>query len=176
MTIAEKLLRLATILDELAAIDLGYPQGENTILPPSAGAVALLAEAGLAGIEGLTDLYTACNGVSMPDVHNGYFIKPLRRVLKCAPSSEPSTILLEDAIAVLPLGSTGGGSLFVAEREGGRVLHLPPGPLHEGRYDGRHINVRVVAESIPSFLDLLINDAEAFVHGDQGHRYLADWG
>lgn len=75
---------------------------------------------------------------------------------------------------VLSLGSTGGGSLFVTERQGGRVLHLPPGPIHEGRFDGRRTIVRVVAEDISHFFDLVIDDAEAFVRDEQGHLYLAD--
>jgi hypothetical protein len=174
MSITQKLLRLAVILDELALIDLGYPPSENTISPPRAEAVAILTEAGLSGIDGLSDLYSACDGISMPDVHTGYFIKSLRRVLEYDPSSEPLTILLEDVIPILPFGSTGGGSLFVVERQGGRVLYLPPGPLHEGRYDGRQTNVRPVAENISRFLDLLIDDAEAFVRDERGHRYLAD--
>jgi hypothetical protein len=176
MSITQKLRRLATILDELAVIDFGYPPGENTISPPRPEAIALLAEAGLAGVEGLADLYSACDGISMPDVHTGYFIKPLLRVLNHDSSSEPLTILLETEIPVIPLGSTGGGSLFVAERQGGRVLHLPPGPLHRGCYDGRQTNVRVVAEGISHFLDLVIEDAEAFVRDEQGHRYLVGQG
>lgn len=174
MSITRKLRRLAAILDELAVIDFGYPLGENTISPPRPEAIALLAEAGLAGVEGLAVLYTACDGISMPDVHTGYFIKPLLRVLNHDPSSEPLTVLLEAEIPVVPLGSTGGGSLFVAERQGGRILYLPPGPLHGGCYDGRRTNVRVVAEGISHFLDLVIDDAGAFVRGERGHRYLVD--
>jgi hypothetical protein len=176
MSIAQKLRRLATILDELAVIDLGYPPGENTISPPRPGAIALLDEEGLSGVEGLADLYSACDGISMPDVHTGYFIKPLLGVLKYDPSSEPLTILLETEISVVPPGSTGGGGLIVAERQGGRVFHLPPGLLHGGCYDGRQANARVVAEDIPHFLGLVIDDAEAFVRDDRGHRYLADQG
>ncbi|MDR3620843.1 MAG: hypothetical protein P4L85_15940 [Paludisphaera borealis] len=94
MSITQKLRRLTAILDELAGIDLGYPMGENTISPPKSGAVALLAEAGLSAISGLNELYSACDGISMPDIHNGYFIKPLQRVLEYDPASEPRTILL----------------------------------------------------------------------------------
>ncbi len=174
MSIKEKLRRLDSILRELTAIDFGYPLGENTVTPPDPVAADALAEAGLDGIKGLSDLYSACNGISMPDVHTGYFIKPLRKVLEYDLTSEPKTVILETGIPVLSLGSTGGGSLFVAEREGGRVLLLPPGPLHEGRYDGRHTKVGVVAEDIPLFLDRLIDDAAAFVSDEHGHRYLAD--
>jgi hypothetical protein len=174
MSIAQKLRRLATILGELALIDLGYPLGENTISPPRPGAIVLLGESGLSGVGGLADLYSACDGISMPDVHTGYFIKPLRGALNYDPSSEPLTILLGTEIPVVPLGSTGGGGLFVVERQGGRVFHLPPGPLHDGCYDGHQTNVRVVAKDISHFLGLIVDDAEAFVRDDRGHRYLVD--
>jgi hypothetical protein len=166
--------RLDSILHELTAIDFGYPLGENTIIPPRLGATDALAKTGLTKVRGLLDLYSACDGISMPDVHTGYFIKPLRKVLEYDPASEPRTVLLETEIQVLPIGSTGGGDLFVVERESGRVLILPPGPLHEGRYDGRHTKVRVIAEDISRFLDRLLDDAAAFVRDERGHQYLSD--
>ncbi|HEX4614157.1 MAG TPA: hypothetical protein VH092_38595 [Urbifossiella sp.] len=174
MSIPQQLQRLDSILRELAEIDFGYPLGENTIAPPLSGAAVALSEAGLSRVGGLSDLYSACDGISMPDVHSGYFIKPLRKVLKYDISSEPRAVLLESESPVLPLGSTGGGSLFVVEQDGGRVLLLPPGPLHEGLYDGRHTNARVVAEDIPHFLGKVIDDAAAFVRDERGHRYLTD--
>lgn len=174
MPIIQQLRRLDSILRELAAIDFGYPLGENAIAPPPSGAAAALSEAGLAGISGLSDLYSACDGISMPDVHTGYFIKPLRKVLKYDLASEPRTVILQTEVPVLPLGSTGGGSLFVVEQDDGRVLLLPPGPLHEGRYDGRHTKTRVVAEDIPHFVEKVIDDAAAFVRAEQEHRYLTD--
>jgi len=172
ISIAQTLRRLATTLGELDLIDFGYPLGENTISPPRSDAIALLAESGLSAVKGLAELYSACDGISMPDVHNGYFIDPLWRILNNDPSSAPRTVLQETEISAVTLGSTGGGGLFVADRQGGRIFHLPPGPLHDGRYDGRQANVRVVAEDISQFLDLIVDDAEAFVRHDQGHRYL----
>jgi hypothetical protein len=156
----------------LATFDFGYPLGENTVFPPKPAAAEALAEAGLDRISGLSDLYSACDGISMPDVHNGYFIKPLRKVLGYDLTSEPKTVLLDNEIPVLSIGSTGGGSLFVVDREGGRVLLLPPGSLRDGRYDGRHTKVEVVAQNIPLFLDRLIDDAAAFVRDEHGHQYL----
>lgn len=174
MSIHEQISNLESILRELAAIDFGYPLGDNLVAPPGEQANYALAEAGLDGISGLLDLYSSCNGISMPDVHNGYFIKPLHKLLEYKPASEPRTVLLDAELEVIPLGSTGGGDLFVVERKSGRVLLLPPGPLHDGLYDGRQTNVKVVAEGIPQFLDELICDVEAFVHDKQGHRYLSD--
>lgn len=172
MSITGKLRRLDSILRELAAIDFGYPLGENTVTPPIPAAADALVEAGLDRIRWLSDLYSACDGISMPDINNGYFIKPLHKVLKYDLASEPKTVLLDTEISVLSLGSTGGGSLFVVEREIGRVLLLPPGPLHEGHYDGRHTKAGVVAEDISLFLDRLIDDAAAFVREEHGHQYL----
>src|SRR5262245_2784778 len=159
MTIAEKLRRLAAVLDELATIDLGYPQGENTISPPRPGAVAILAEAGLAGIGGLGELYSACDGISIPDVHNAYFIYDLDRVCSHLPVSDPVHLSHADGseTVVLTIGPDGGGNHFALDRGRGRILFLPIGPLHEGRHEDRRTTVRTVAEDISHFLDLIIH-------------------
>jgi hypothetical protein len=174
MSIHQLLQRLESVLRELAEIDFGYPLGENKIASPTSGAVAALSEAGLSHVGGLSDLYSACDGINLPDIHSGYFIKPLRNVLHYDKSSEPRTIILDSELPVISLGSTGGGSLFVVEQNGGRILFLPPGLLHDGIYDGRQTNVRVAAEDILHFLGKLIDDAAAFVRDEPGHRYLTD--
>lgn len=174
MSLTHELQRLDSILRELATIDFGYPLGENVITAPTTGATAALREAGLAEITGLSDLYAACDGISMPDIHTGYFVKPLRKVLSYDLSSEPRKVIFESEVSVVPFGSTGGGSLFVVDQKTGQVLLLAPGPLHEGRYDARRSKARVVAEDIPHFVRMVIDDAAAYVHNEQGHRYLTD--
>jgi hypothetical protein len=76
-------------------------------------------------------------------------------------------------IRVLPFGSTGGGSLFVVRCEGDGVMVLPPGPLKEGRYDGRGRKVKEIAETVPQFLELLWADLVSFVNGNEQHHYIA---
>lgn len=72
--------------------------------------------------------------------------------------------------------STGNGSLFVVEREEGRVLLLPPGPVRKRRYDGKESTFQIVALNVSQFLELLAADFEAFVNDDRGHVYLTDLG
>jgi hypothetical protein len=172
MQVVEVIWRLDSVLRDLAAIDVGYPLGENCIFPPKPHAASALSGAGLGKVKGLFDLYLACDGINMPDVHNGYFVKPLDKLLKFDPASEPETVLLESRIPVLSIGSTGGGGLFVVDRESGRVLLLPTGRLCEGCYDGGSSKVEVIAGSIPVFLERLLEDATAFVRDQHDHRYL----
>lgn len=176
MSIIQQLRRLDSMLGELATIDFGYPLGDNRIVPPSNGAAAALSQAGLAGIGGLSDLFSACDGIRMPDVHNGYFIYDHERVCLHYTDSDPNCIVLADnrETEVLTIGQDGGGNHLAVDRKRGRVFFLPMGPLHDGRYDGRHTNVRIVAEGIPQLLDKLVEDVAAFVRDEQGHRYLTD--
>jgi hypothetical protein len=177
MSITQQLQRLESILHDLTKIDLGYPLGSNTISPPFAGAASsALSKAGLDTIKELSDLYSACDGIRMPDVHNGYFIYDLDRICSHYPDSDPCRLLSDnnDEFAVLAIGQDGGGNHFVLHRNEGYVLFLPIGPLYQGCYDGRHTKIRVVARDIPDFLDKLIDDATAFVNDEHGHRYLTD--
>lgn len=176
-SIVETINQLRMILGELADIDLGYPLGENTVrqAAPAATVAAQLNESGLADLQYLREFYCECDGLSMPDVHVGYFVKPLQRVVAFDPSSEPHTVVsTTQSLSVLPIGSTGGGKLFVIDRSNGSVLCLPPGPLHEGQYDGRGVDVTSVANTLPDFLEALIADVEAFIKDEQGYEYIAD--
>ena len=159
-------------LDELATIDLGYPQGDNVIRPIEQRACSP-SEMDQCGSKWLTPLYSACDGLSFPDVHIGYFIKPLSKVLVFDRASEPDTILLAHEVSVKPIGSTGGGALFVVDCENGRVILLPPGPLRNGQYDGRSAKVKVISESVAEFLSLLLADLYAFVKNNRSHSYIS---
>ena len=118
-------------------------------------------------------LYTACDGLSFPDVHNGYFIKPLDRLIHTDLASEPNKVLSDDIIDVFSFGSTGNGSLFVVDSRRGSVLLLPPGPMTDGLYDGRRLAVRRAAAIVPLFVERLLEDLTAFVKGDTQHERLA---
>ena len=161
-------------LVELAKIDFGYPLGENVVhaadrpdgLPPVFSSID--------GSRWLASLYCACDGLSFPDIHNGYFLKPLWRVISFDRSSEPDIVVLDREIRVLPFGSMGDGSLFVVQCEQGGVMLLPPGSLNDGRYDGRGTKVSEVATTVPHFLELLLADLTAFVNDDNQHTYLGE--
>ncbi len=114
----------------------------------------------------LYELYSVCDGMSLPDVHFGYFIDPLQRVLNRDQPTDPQIVILEKEIKVLPIGSTGGGDHFVLDRHSGEVIFLPHGSLNAGRYDGRTVRVITVAHSTShSSVELLTRDVEAFCKG-----------
>ena len=170
----EILGQMTHFLDELKTIDFGYPLGDNSIrvVKRTDQFMATLSQGGVCAVKWLHDLYSVCDGLNLPDIHVGYFLKPLNRVVAFERSSEPDTVLLDCEIHVLPIGSTGGG-LFVVDCDKGCVLLLSPGLLVNGRYDGRNSKVTVIATSVIHFLELLLGDLKAFVNDDSSHTYLA---
>src|SRR5262245_50128178 len=76
--IEAQLIQLQNLLEKLKEIDFGYPIGTNVIKPPSRD---LETRDGLHGVGVLQDqlfeFYSSCDGISMPDVHAGYFLKSL---------------------------------------------------------------------------------------------------
>jgi hypothetical protein len=161
------------LLEELKAIDFGYPLGTNAFRAPQPPGMVeeTLAAVSLRGDAPLMEFYSRCDGLSLPDVQVGYFIKPLAKLLVNRPDSEPSELIGPFAGKVLPVGSTGGGGLFVLRFPEKDVLYVPPGPLHNGVYDGSERHVKRLAPDFPSFLSLLLADIEAFVK-DKSHSYL----
>lgn len=174
MTIKESVSELRSLRDELMKINFGYPLGDNSVYPLTGvdrSSIVLERIANTTAKEQLMALYAECDGFSFPDVHVGYFIKPSAKLDSFDRSSEPDTLILDDIHSVLPVGSTGGGSLFVVDCETGQVMLLPPGLLHNGQYNGRGLNVREVANSVEKFLERLVSDVRAFVN-DMEHSYL----
>ena len=105
-------------------------------------------------------------------MHVGYFIKSIKRVAFFDRSSEPDRVLLDHEIPVLSIGWTGGGGLSVVDCELGGVMLLPPAALVDGRYDGTRTKVKIIADSVSRFLDLLLFDLRAFVKNESGHAYI----
>jgi hypothetical protein len=167
------LQRVQGLLDELKGIDFGYPLGVNSILaPPTPGALdERLVSAGLESIGPVREFYSCCDGISLPDVHIGYFIKPSAKLPASRPDSEPNTITGPIAGKVVTIGSTGGGDLFALRLPESDVLYLPPGPLRDGTYDDSGANVRRLAPDFCAFLELLLGDIEAFVK-DESHHFI----
>lgn len=87
MSVIDEIRKLGSLLGELASIDLGYPLGENVILPPHPREVVdhKFHSAGLASLNSLREFYRSCNGVKLPDVHVGYFIYALDRIVVTCP-------------------------------------------------------------------------------------------
>lgn len=175
MLIKDSIAELRRLRDELMEIDFGYPLGDNEVASPGEGKVSAAVfdrMANEAARKQLASIYAQCDGFSLPDVHVGYFLKPAAELESYDRDSEPDTLLLNGARGVLPLGSTGGGDLFVIDGQTGKVLLLPPGPLQDGLYDASGLAVREVAASLEHFIERLLLDVRAFVH-DTEHNYLA---
>lgn len=173
MNPAEAIAQIKVKLPDLYAIDFGYPLGDNLVRDPNRPNGLPDAFVLKRGTEWLAPLYLVCDGLSFPDVHSGYFLKPLDKVLSFDLSSEPDTVVGEQELAVLPFGSTGDGSLFVVDCDRGRVLLLSPGPMREGRYDGLNGKVKEIAATVPEFVERLCCDLQAFINNDQNHSYIA---
>ena len=163
-------------LVQLRAVDLGYPQGQNMVRPPaSSESVDMLRrETPLFGDAGLYHLYEVCDGVTLPDVHNGYFIHAVALIARGVASGEPRALSQPGAGSeeVLVFGSDGGGGRFAVRRNPlGEVVHLASfGEVRNGVYDGR---VRTLAPSVESFLERLHADLDAFIACTEGWSFMA---
>jgi hypothetical protein len=173
MTLSESIDCIKANLPRLYEIDFGYPLGDNIVRAPNSATELPEAFTSKRGTKWLAPLYLACDGLSLPDVRSGYFLKPLSKVTSYDISSEPGTIVGEQEIAVLPFGSTGNGSILVVVCETGRVLLLSPGPMREGRYDGTNGKVKDVAASVSEFVERLSKDLQAFLNDEHHHNYIA---
>jgi hypothetical protein len=156
------------LLDALTEQDLGYELGTNEVRPP--GAV------GAAVPEPLRELYAALDGVSMPDVHVGYFIDTAQRIMSAAVRGEPIQIVGDSERPIQVFGSDGGGGRFAVASDDGAVHYLPSsGAVRGGRYfEDQLVQSRRVAGSVCEFMDRLKADVRAFVNGDEHHRYLVE--
>lgn len=157
-------------LSELAAlksIDLGYPQGSNEVRPPLKRLPSEIPDA-------LKALYSEFDGLSMPDVHVGYFIDPASRVVSASERGEPEHMANSNNCRFRVFGSDGGGGRFVVEILNGAVLYLPSSGLvrDKGFYPVPESPVRHLSASVNGFLRLLFNDVHAFVCDDRDHRYM----
>lgn len=120
----------------------------------------------------LAQLYSQCDGVSLPDIHSGYFVHPLQRLGLSHPKSEPTKVTGQFTGDVDVFGSTGNGGLFVLRKGINDVLYLPPGAFYDGLYDGTQSKVKRVATDFPSFLEHFLTDVSAFVNDTPGHKYV----
>jgi hypothetical protein len=175
MGISDSISRIVTLLDSLERLDLGYPLGENLVVPPMPLSVieTSLQNAKLEGRHDLREFHAKCNGVRLPDVHNGYFLHSLDSLARHGRRDDIHEVLGPVSGSVVVIGSSGGGDLFTLRRRKWDVLCLPPGPVHAGRYDGTRAAVRRVAGDFGSFLGRLVADVEAFICDTPSHSFLA---
>ena len=165
----EWVLALRRDLARLRTLDSRYGLDLNELLPPASE------EATGIPVE-LAKLFRACDGLSLPNVYNGYFIDPAIRVQSAAARGEPGMIVGNSDMSVHVFGSDGGGGRFALGLGDGAVYYLPS---WGGVYDGQFIEdsvtrVRKVADSVMEFLWRLHQDVHAFVERNQGHTYMSD--
>jgi hypothetical protein len=163
----EWLREMQSLLAELATQDFGYPVGVNEVRQPVSPLPPLPAE--------LEPLYAVSNGLSMSDVHVGYFIHPADRVVTAAQRGLPTRVDGASPMEVIVFGSDGGGSLFALRRDDKSVYYLPSSGVGTGGVfrEDKWVKVTRLADSLPDFLRRLKDDLDAFVHQREGHEYMA---
>lgn len=166
----ESIRKIKAHLKSLRKIDLGYPQGTNVVFAPA------LREEVLRGLRALNledsslrEFYSECDGLSLPDVQNGYFIN---RVAQFARNWERSDwVRRVDGFGeeFITIGSMGGGELFVLGLESGHTFVLPGGLIEESIYHGP---VVPLGGGLTSLMDRIASDFGAFIAGDAEHEFL----
>lgn len=159
-------MAVRALLTKLAMQDFGYPLGVNEVRDPSPQYFDLPS--------GLQPLYAVCDGVSMPDVHIGYFIDRASRAASARVRGEPTQIQGIESSEIHVFGSDGGGGRFALESIGGAVYYLPSaGAVNGGAFIADDVaRPQKVAEQLIDFLWLIQEDVEAFVMGRRGHIYI----
>jgi hypothetical protein len=163
-------------LGQLAERDFSFPLGTNVIREPAASRRGAMPWA-------LKELYAACDGMSLPDVYNGYFIDAAARVATAPHRGEPRWIVRDwktrrfaERMPIHVFGSDGGGGRFAVGLRDGAVRFLPSsGAVREGKFiEGEWSRARRVGLNVRLFLARLLLDIRAFVRGKRGHVYLID--
>jgi len=152
---------------DLAGQDFGYPLGVNRLREPQFMRTATVPPH-------LDRLYSLCDGMSLPDVHIGYFLDAASRTATAADRGEPTVVVRESEFPIHVFGSDGGGGRFALALHDGSVYYLPAsGAVEAGRFieDGAS-PARVLATSVSEFLNRLLEDVRAFVRGDGRHEYM----
>jgi hypothetical protein len=156
------------ILAELASQDFGYELGLNEVREPSRLHDLLPPE--------LEPLYTVFDGLSVPDVHVGYFIDSAHRVASAAERGEPTLLAETPPRRIQVFGSDGGGGRFALGIDDGAVYYLPSsGAVDKGVfYEDKEAPATRIAANVAEFLQLMKADITAFVQEDQDHHYIAN--
>jgi len=165
------------LLNELAEIDFGYPLGENIIRSPKNKDIVQLSlsNVGYSNDKTLYDFYLTCDGLSWPDVNNGYFINSIEKFngKELLQKMVPVKITGAYADSIMVFGSDGGGGLFAIRKSQNDILYLPTGPVKNGVFDGNAGKVQKIGDNFSEFLKRLLDDLRAFVLDEEGYIYIS---
>jgi hypothetical protein len=166
---AEWLLRM------LRPSEFGCPLGENLVRPPDLSTISLanqLDDVYPLCVEQLDAFFRVSDGLSWPDVRNGYFIKHRDEIGRIPDEYDPTMIDGHIGGSIIVVGSSGGGALFTVRKTIGDIVLLPNGRIEKNTYYDSDGNARVVASDFHAFAGLLLDDLRAFVTNDEGHIYV----
>jgi hypothetical protein len=122
----------------------------------------------------LISFYSRSDGASFPSLWNGYFIHPVRLLLRVR---EDIPVRVEGSLTreILPFGSDGGGNLIALSlgQQKKDVLYLPHGRIKDRTYrDSPPMLMKVLAEDFDEFLDRLLKDLRAYIDRTPGWQYM----
>jgi len=155
-------------LAQMASQGIGYPMDVNEVSESSSELPPGVPPA-------LEPMYAVFDGLSLPDVHNGYFIDQADRLVTATQRGGPTRLEGEPPRRIHVFGSDGGGSLFALDLDDETIYYLPSsGVYKDGVFLADKLEpVCVVAGNVMEFLDRLKADIEAFVRGEQKYPYMA---
>lgn len=132
----------------------GYPPGENTVLLADGGTRAVAESLGTNHRvpPALLSLYSVVDGVSLPDVGNGYFVHPPSAAAEHL-DEYGAVRLTEDNCGVV-FASDGGGTLYAIGADG--RIHRSTAPSWVDEFE-------VVATDLRDFLEQLRRTVVRFV-------------
>lgn len=171
------LRELADLLEEFAPLNPFHEPARNLIRPPMAApeSSALMQKLSIDALPEVRDFYRLCNGLSLPDVYNGYFVHGLDEIERSLQQGAPTTLAGQDHTRLLPIGSDGGGALFAVNLDHHtEILYLPPAYIVASTYHGEATEVRVLAQTFTAFLARICDDFRAFLERTPGWSYMTD--
>jgi hypothetical protein len=160
--------KLRDLAGEVMKLDLGYDVSEHIVYPPlpADALTAALAKVGCAGNPFLEELYGACNGFDLPNVHNGYWIDGVEQLSMVDPEFIRSIAGPRSLAKVIVIGSTGGGDYYVVDLERSSLWYLDHEALvANGIYHDDRGKAVLVADTADRFIEWIIEEVEWFIRG-----------
>jgi hypothetical protein len=164
--IAEWKADLRAQLDHLATVfeeRFGYPLEEDSNFVRDADQGVQVQGGGALPLQTLAEFYAEVGEVSLPDVHNGYFIHPASRLPASIDWGLPVRVDVGSIGDVATFGSDGGGGLFCVALADAAVYYLPPGQIVDGIYSGGMGAPKRIATDFADFLQRLLAVTREFV-------------